>query len=90
MFKKTAYILEASLILDKDKINQILIDFQNILKKYRPTAQELQLINTKISQMTARNIERQFGQKTSSQKEKSKKPRFQTKKARKWHKIKID
>jgi hypothetical protein len=64
MIKKTTYTPEASLILDKDKINQILKDFQNILKKYRPNAQELQLINTKISQMTARNIERQFGQKT--------------------------
>ncbi|MFW9778306.1 MAG: hypothetical protein ACFFE8_05580 [Candidatus Heimdallarchaeota archaeon] len=78
------------MILDKDKINQILIEFQNILKKYRPNAQELQLINTKISQMTARNIERQYAQRPSSPKQKPVKPLQKSQSPKKWHKIKID
>ena len=46
--------------IEKDKVNTILHEFQEILKKYRPNTSELQLITSKISQMTARNIQKQF------------------------------
>jgi hypothetical protein len=75
--------------VDKDKVNNILMEIQEILRKHRPNTNELQLINSKISQMTARNIQKQFGQAKAfepqpSTKEISSKPR------KKWHKIKID
>ena len=75
--------------VDKDKVNAILLEFQNILKKFKPNTTELQLINSKISQMTARNIEKQF---THSQPSHSKasKQRSRTKPKKHWHKIKID
>ncbi len=75
--------------VDKDKVNAILLEFQNILKKFKPNTNELQLINSKISQMTARNIEKQF---SHSQPSRSKTPtkRSQMKPKKKWHKIKID
>ena len=77
------------MLVDKDKINSILLEFQDILKKYRPNANELQLINSKISQMTARNIQRQFSQTRPyhtrpSPKNPSSKPK------KEWHKIKIE
>lgn len=75
--------------VEKEKVNRILIEFQDILKKYRPNTSELQLITSKISQMTARNIEKQFGSPQPSrtpttQAAKSSKPK------KKWFKIKID
>ncbi|UCG03695.1 MAG: hypothetical protein JSW11_06850 [Candidatus Heimdallarchaeota archaeon] len=74
-------------MIEKDKVNAILREFQDILKKYRPNTSELQLINSKISQMTARNIEKQFGKTTSSPRRKPPAPKPVKKK---WHKIKID
>ncbi len=73
----------------KDKVNTILLEFQEILKKYRPNTSELQLITSKISQMTARNIEKQFSYSKASIQQQSKKPPS-TKPRKKWHKIKID
>ncbi|UCE13056.1 MAG: hypothetical protein JSV04_12795 [Candidatus Heimdallarchaeota archaeon] len=75
--------------VEKEKVNRILIEFQDILKKYRPNTSELQLITSKISQMTARNIEKQFSphrpsRTPPSQAAKSSKPKKQ------WFKIKID
>ena len=72
--------------LKKDKVNAILREFQDILKKYRPNTSELQLINSKISQMTARNVEKQF-QSTSSPPPRKAPPKPEKKK---WRKIKID
>jgi hypothetical protein len=73
----------------KDKVNKILLEFQEILKKHRPNTSELQLITSKISQMTARNIEKQFTQSQVTGPPKSKEipP---SKKEKKWHKINID
>ena len=73
--------------IEKDKVNIILREFQEILKKYRPNTSELQLITSKISQMTARNIEKQF--KTSSSQRSKKAPTLKPQK-KVWHKIKID
>ena len=73
--------------IEKDKVNAILREFQDILKKYRPNTSELQLINSKISQMTARNIEKQFSSITSSPQRKPPTPKSEKKK---WRKIKID
>ena len=47
--------------IEKERVNTILREFQDILKQHRPNTAELQLITSKISQMTARNIEKQFG-----------------------------
>ncbi len=75
--------------IEKDKVNSILREFQEILKKYRPNTSELQLITSKISQMTARNIEKQFSHSRISQSQRSKKvPTTRPKKKR--YKIKID
>ncbi|MFX1517021.1 MAG: hypothetical protein ACFFC6_12025 [Promethearchaeota archaeon] len=73
--------------IEKDKVNAILREFQDILKKYRPNTSELQLINSKISQMTARNIEKQFRATSSPPARKAPPPKSIKKK---WHKIKID
>jgi hypothetical protein len=63
---------------DKDKVNNILKEIQNILKIYKPNSTELMLINQKISQMTARNLRKQTAQPSSKRDKKQ------------WHKIKID
>ena len=55
--------------VDKNKVNQILIEFQEILKKFRPNTSELQLINKKISQMTARNLRKSTPRDYSRQKQ---------------------
>lgn len=73
--------------IEKEKVNAILREFQDILKKYRPNTSELQLINSKISQMTARNIEKQFGATVSPPQRKPPAPKPEKKK---WRKIKID
>ncbi len=73
--------------IEKDKVNAILREFQDILKKYRPNTSELQLINSKISQMTARNIEKQFHATSSQPTRKTPPPKPEK---RKWRKIKID
>lgn len=77
------------MLVDKDKVNTILLEFQDVLKKHRPNANELQLINSKISQMTARNIERQYRQtRPYRTRPSTKKPSSKSKKKR--HKIKIE
>lgn len=73
--------------LKKDKVNAILREFQDILKRYRPNTSELQLINSKISQMTARNVEKQFQATSSPPPRKTPPPKPEKKK---WRKIKID
>ncbi|MFX0123039.1 MAG: hypothetical protein ACFFAE_05330 [Candidatus Hodarchaeota archaeon] len=73
--------------IEKDKVNAILREFQDILKKHRPNTSELQLINSKISQMTARNIEKQFRATRSPPTRNSSSPKP---KKKKWYKIKID
>ncbi|MFX0050291.1 MAG: hypothetical protein ACFFAJ_01730 [Candidatus Hodarchaeota archaeon] len=75
--------------VDKDKVNTVLLEIQQILKKYRPNTNELQLINSKISQMTARNIQKQFGQAKAFEPQPSTKE-ISSKRPKKWHKIKIE
>ncbi len=77
------------MLVDKDKVNTILLEFQDILKKHRPNASELQLINSKISQMTARNIQRQVSQ-TRPYRARPPPKRPSSKPKKKRHKIKID
>ncbi|MHA2243340.1 MAG: hypothetical protein ACXADY_00060 [Candidatus Hodarchaeales archaeon] len=72
--------------IEKDRVNLILREFQEILKKHRPNTSELQLITSKISQMTARNIEKQFRASSSQPPRKAPPP----KPGKKWHKINID
>ncbi|MHA1214930.1 MAG: hypothetical protein ACTSR2_03460 [Candidatus Hodarchaeales archaeon] len=82
-------MLESAMVVDKNKVNSILKEIQEILKKYKPNASELQIINQKISQMTARNIQKQMihdrtafgGEKAKILNEKPKKE---------WRKIKIE
>ncbi len=75
--------------VDKDKVNQILLEFQNILKKFRPNTSELQLINKKISQMTARNVRKSTSKGYASQERYSTAEKSSTP-LKKWHKIKIE
>jgi hypothetical protein len=86
---KSVEMLGRVMPVDKDKVNAILLEFQNILKEFKPNTTELQLINSKISQMTARNIEKQFSHtQTSRPKPPTKRTRMKPKK--RWRKIKID
>ena len=75
--------------IEKEKVNAILLEFQKILKKFRPNTSELQLITSKISQMTARNIEKQF-QYAHTPSPRKKRRRDSSKPKKKWHKIDID
>ncbi len=75
--------------IDKEKVNTILVKFQQLLNQYRPNTSELQLISSKISQMTARNIVKQFN-KTKSVSSTFLKEKTPQRTSRKWHKIKID
>ena len=45
--------------VDKDKVNALLLEFQKLLNVYRPNKPELQLITSKITKMTEKNIQRQ-------------------------------
>ena len=45
--------------VDKDKVNTLLLEFQKLLNIYRPNKPELQLITSKITKMTEKNILRQ-------------------------------
>ena len=75
--------------VDKDKVNTILKDFQKILKKFKPNTVELQVINSKINQMTARNIQKQFHHSSSPPRPSS--PDLKSSSPhKKWHKIKIE
>lgn len=75
--------------VDKDKVNQILLEFQNILKKFRPNTSELQLINSKISQMTARNVRKSTSKGYTNQQRYSTAEKSTTS-PKEWHKIKIE
>ncbi|MHA1973775.1 MAG: hypothetical protein ACTSW1_12320 [Candidatus Hodarchaeales archaeon] len=77
------------MVTDKNKVNSILKEIQEILKRYKPNTSELQIINRKISQMTARNIQKQMiHDRTTFGREKSK---ILNQKAKKeWHKIRIE
>jgi len=74
---------------DKEKVNKILKEIQNILKKHKPNSTELMIINQKISQMTARNLRKQgqFDQRVFNAQ--TAQPSSE-KDQKKWHKIKID
>ena len=74
--------------VDKDKVNKILLEFQNILKRFKPNTTELQLINSKISKMTAKNIEKQFSPTQTSYSRDSQRS-SPPKKKKNWRKIKI-
>ena len=74
--------------VDKDKVNTLLLEFQKLLNTYRPNKSELQLITSKITKMTQKNILRQ---QSSSVKSKVRKPtEKQASTDKKWVKIKVD
>ncbi len=74
--------------VDKDKVNTLLLEFQKLLNTYRPNKSELQLITSKITKMTEKNILRQ---QSRGGKSKTRKPtKKQTSTDKKWVKIKID
>lgn len=86
---KSIKMLGRVMSVDKDKVNMILLEFQKILKKFRPNTTELKLINSKISKMTAKNIGKQFTQPPTSRSKavpRSSRPKME----KKWHKINID
>ncbi len=74
--------------VDKEKVNALLLEFQKLLKSYRPNNSELQLITSKISKMTQRNLlKQQKRQYTGKTRRKTKQPSSSNKK---WHKIKVE
>ncbi len=75
--------------IDKEKVNQILLEFQQILKEYRPNTSELQLINKKITQMTVRNVNKTVSKGYPNQKQVSEE-RKTPQSPKKWHKIKVE
>ena len=74
--------------VDKEKVNALLLEFQKLLKSYRPNNSELQLITNKISKMTQRNLLKQQ-KRTSKVKNQEKTERHASSK-KKWHKIKVE
>ena len=74
--------------VDKDKVNNLLLEFQKLLQTYRPNNSELQLITSKITKMTQKNLLKQEKKRLQGRvrPEIKKGP---TKK-KKWHKIKVD
>jgi hypothetical protein len=75
--------------IDKNKVNAILLEFQEILKKFKPNTSELEMINSKISKMTARNVQKQIAQKKTTSSKLASKPTT-TKSPKKWYKIKVE
>lgn len=74
--------------VDKEKVNALLLEFQKLLKSYRPNKSELQLITSKISKMTQRNLlKQQKKQHMGKTQQKTKQPASSKKK---WHKINVD
>ena len=74
--------------VDKDKVNALLLEFQKLLQTYRPNKSELQLITSKITKMTEKNI---IGQKSRNIKSKTQEsPKKQASTNKKWVKIKVD
>ena len=83
-----ASVTQIRMSVDKDKVNSLLLEFQNLLKTYRPNKSELQLITSKITKMTEKNIS---GKQSRVSKLKSKKStKKQNSTDKKWVKIKID
>ncbi|PWI48409.1 hypothetical protein CEE45_06665 [Candidatus Heimdallarchaeota archaeon B3_Heim] len=76
------------MVVDKEKVNALLLEFQKLLKSYRPNNSELQLITSKISKMTQRNLLKQQKRRyTGKTPRKTEQPASSNKK---WHKIKVD
>ncbi len=76
------------MVVDKEKVNALLLEFQKLLKSYRPNNSELQLITSKISNMTQRNLLKQQKRRyTGKTQRKTAQPASSNKK---WHKIKVD
>ncbi len=74
--------------IDKEKVNALLLEFQKLLKSYRPNNSELQLITNKIAQMTHRNLLKQ--QKSQHMRKTPRKTQRATSSKKKWHKIKVE
>ncbi len=74
--------------VDKDKVNALLLEFQRLLNTYRPNKSELQLITSKITKMTEKNILRQQSHGVKAKTRKPTKKEASTDK--KWVKIKVD
>jgi hypothetical protein len=74
--------------VDKDKVNSLLLEFQKLLQAYRPNNSELQLITSKITKMTQKNLLKQERKKLQGWV----RPEIKTPptKTKKWHKIKVD
>jgi len=74
--------------VDKDKVNSLLLEFQKLLQTFRPNNSELQLITSKITKMTQKNLLKQEKKRLEGRvrPEIKKGPA----KKKKWHKIKVD
>ena len=83
-----AWLVESRMSVDKDKVNTLLLEFQKLLQTYRPNNSELQLITSKITKMTQKNILKQERKKLKGQSRQE--IRSSPTSAKKWHKIKID
>jgi hypothetical protein len=83
-----AWLVESRMSVDKDKVNTLLLEFQKLLQMYRPNNSELQLITSKITKMTQKNILKQERKKLKGQSRQE--IRSSPTSAKKWHKIKID
>ncbi len=73
--------------VDKDKVNNLLLEFQKLLQTYRPNNSELQLITSKIAKMTQKNILKHERKKIQGQARQEIKSSPSP--AKKWHKIKV-
>ncbi|MHA2174565.1 MAG: hypothetical protein ACXABI_07035 [Candidatus Hodarchaeales archaeon] len=74
--------------VDKDKVNALLLEFQRLLQSYKPNNSELQLITSKITKMTRKNVRRQ--QKNKNAELRRKKPSTTNSSRKKRVKIPID
>ena len=83
-----ASVTQIRMSVDKDKVNSLLLEFQKLLKTYRPNKSELQLITSKITKMTEKNISGQQSHCLKSKPRKSTEKHSSTYKKR--VKIKID
>ena len=74
--------------VDKDKVNSLLLEFQKLLQTYRPNNSELQLITSKITKMTQKNLLKQERKKIQGRVQPEiKKAQSKNKK---WHKIEVE
>ncbi|MHA2053513.1 MAG: hypothetical protein ACW99F_07950 [Candidatus Hodarchaeales archaeon] len=74
--------------VDKDKVNALLLEFQRLLQSYKPNNSELQLITSKITKMTRKNVRRQ--QKSKNAESRRKNPSATNSSRKKRVKIPID